>query len=64
MKVDIKKDRMWWSWIENCDKCGKMIKDHSIKSSRKPNMEEADFCIDCLRYFIDNNIQYETVKKR
>lgn len=64
MKADIKKNGMWWSWIENCDRCGKLIKDHSIQSSYQPDMEEADFCIECLRCLLDNNISYEDAKKQ
>ena len=25
MKINIKKDGRWWSWIEICDRCGKVI---------------------------------------
>lgn len=64
MKSDIKQNGMWWSWVENCDKCGKLIQSHLSQSSRKPNTEEVDFCAECLRYFIDNNIPYETAKKQ
>lgn len=64
MKADIKKNGMWWSWIENCNRCGKLIKGHSIQSNCKPDVEEADFCIECLRYMLDNNIPYETAKQQ
>lgn len=64
MKADIKQSGMWWSWIENCDKCGKLIRSHSSQSSCEPNMEEADFCVECLRYLLDNNIPYSDAKKQ
>lgn len=64
MKIDIKQSGMWWSWIENCDKCGKLILNHSSQSSREPDIKEADFCVDCLRCLIDNNIPYETAKQQ
>lgn len=64
MKTDIKHKGMWWSWIEHCDKCGKLIYDHSIQNSRKPNTEEADFCVECIRYLLDNNISYADAKKQ
>ena len=64
MKTDIKQNGMWWSHIENCDRCGKLICAHEFQHSYKPNVEEADFCIDCLRYLLDNNIPYEDAKKQ
>ena len=64
MKTDIKQSGMWWSWVENCDRCGKLIHSHSVQNSREPNMEEADFCNECLRYLLNNNIPYADAKKQ
>lgn len=64
MKADVKKNGMWWSWIENCDRCGNLIRSHSSQSSCEPDMDEADFCVKCLRYLLDNNIPYETAKQQ
>lgn len=64
MKTDIKHKGIWWSHIETCDRCGKTIFDHRWKQTKEPDTQEADFCIDCLRYFLDNNIPYEDAKKQ
>lgn len=64
MKTDIKQDGMWWSHIETCDRCGKQVQGHEVRSSCEPNTEEADFCYECLRYLIDENIPYEDAKKQ
>lgn len=63
MKTDTKKDRRWWSWYETCNRCGKVITDEDLSSTKKPNTEEVDFCVHCLRYFLDNNIPYSFTKK-
>lgn len=64
MKNHIKQEGMWWKWIESCDRCGEVIRDYSMRSTDKPNTEEADFCINCLKHFLDNNISYEDVKEQ
>lgn len=64
MKIGVKQDGMWWSWIETCNKCGKLIHNHSIQYSSKPDIEEADFCAECIRSLIDNNIPYEEAKQQ
>ena len=64
MKISVKQDGMWWSWIETCDKCGKLIHNNSVRYSCEPNIEEVDFCVDCMRYLIDNNIPYEAAKQQ
>ena len=63
MKINIKKDGYWWSWHEVCDRCGKVITDEGWSSTKEPNTEEVDFCIHCLKYFLDNNISYSFTKK-
>lgn len=63
MKINIKKDGRGWSWYETCDRCGKAIADEDSSSTKEPNMEEVDFCVHCLRYFLDNNIPYSLTKK-
>lgn len=64
MKNHIKQEDMWWKWIETCDRCGCIIRDYNMRSTDKPNTEEVDFCINCLKYFLDNNIPYENVKEQ
>lgn len=64
MKVDVKQSGMWWSWIETCGRCGRLIRSHSTQVSRKPDMEEVDFCVECLRYLLDNNIPYTDAKEQ
>ena len=62
MKTSIKKDGHWWFWHEVCDRCGKVISNEDWSSIEEPNIEEADFCIHCLKYFLDNNIPYSFTK--
>lgn len=38
----------WYSWIEICDRCGKLIHDHSRETTEEPNMNEKDYCFQCL----------------
>lgn len=46
----------WHTWTEICDKCGTTIEISGDWShSEKPNMEEKDFCIKCLREYIDSD---------
>lgn len=63
MKTNIKKDGRWWSWHETCDRCGKVISDEDWSSTEEPNTEEVDFCVHCLKYFLDNNIPYSLTNK-
>lgn len=39
----------WYSWTEYCDRCGKLIHDNDYQTSKKPDINEKDYCIDCLR---------------
>lgn len=64
MKSHIKQESMWWKWTESCDRCGGVIRDYNMRSTDKPNKEEADFCVNCLKYFLDNNIPYENAKEQ
>lgn len=34
-----------------------------VKSSKKPNTKEKDFCVNCLRYLLDNKILYTDTDK-
>lgn len=63
MKNHIKQEGMWWRWIETCDRCGSVTRNHNTRSTNKPNTEEVDFCVNCLKYFLDNNIPYENIKE-
>jgi hypothetical protein len=64
MKTDIKHEGIWWSYIQICDRCGKLICDHAWRGTAEPDMQEVDFCLDCLKYFLNNKIPYEDMKKR
>lgn len=47
----------WYTWGEKCDRCGvEYLK--GVHSTERPNTEECDFCVECYRYFFDNNIKY------
>ena len=54
----------WWKWNEYCDKCGTVIGDYSQMMSKRPNMDEADFCVPCIQELMDLGIPYEDAKKR
>ena len=64
MKSHNKQEGMWWRWTESCDKCGRVLRDYNVHSTNKPNTDEADFCINCFKYFLDNNISYESIKEQ
>lgn len=46
---DTVKGFAFWSWIETCDNCGKVIFDHNWETTQEPNTEVEDLCLDCLR---------------
>ena len=48
--------------VLTCDRCGKATNE-DWSSTEKPNLEEVDFCVHCLKYFLDNNISYSFTKK-
>ena len=52
MKTNIKEDGRWQSWIEICDRCGDIISAEEWSSTEQPNIEEVDYCIHCLKYFL------------
>lgn len=49
---------IWWVWEEICDRCGVQIFDESVHHSCFEE-NEVDFCPECLKYFMDNNITYD-----
>ena len=64
MKEGIKHEGMWWSFIETCDRCGSLVQDYNVKQTNEPDVQELDFCYYCLKYFLDNKITYEEIKKQ
>lgn len=42
----------WYSWTEYCDRCGKLINDNDLHTSKESDITEKDYCIDCLRELI------------
>ena len=61
MKTDIKHEGIWWHYIEICDRCGEK---YAWQRTNEPNTQEADFCLECMMYFIDNDIPYERAKQQ
>ena len=65
MKTNFKEEKsidtpmMWYMWDEFCDKCGKKIHGHEIRHSRKPNVEEHDYCYECLIFLFDKDFKYK-----
>lgn len=48
MKTDIEHKGMWWSWVETCDICGRVIQDKTAESSAEPDIKGIDLCVDCM----------------
>lgn len=49
---DIKKNPnnyTWYAWDEYCDMCGKLIHNTDLHTTQVPDINEKDYCIDCLR---------------
>ena len=44
----------WYIWNVFCDICGRQFRNHKIHSSVKPDENEKDYCLDCMREMIDN----------
>jgi len=45
---------VWWSWEEICDDCDKVIhKFRDVLSSCKPDLNENDYCLNCLHKRLD-----------
>ena len=63
MKTDIKREGMWWSWVEHCDRCGRLSLTHHTKTTAAPDREKVDFCYFCLMDFLDNNISIKEVRE-
>lgn len=72
MKYDIKQtdyhgnfciDGEWWSWEQRCDRCGADCKHTGIMTTTAPDTDEADFCIQCYRELMKQNISYEDAYK-
>lgn len=53
------KNGKWWSWDEKCDRCGADCKHTGIMTTERPQMDEADFCIQCYRDLIEQKIPYK-----
>ena len=49
----------WYVWVEKCDRCGKVYRTDEIMSMQPPNMEEHDYCVNCLRYLLNEHSKGE-----
>ena len=54
----------WWMWNEKCDLCGTDCQHTGIMTSKKPDLNEVDFCINCYRELMDQGIPYEEAYRR
>ena len=61
MKIEIKHEGIWWKYLQICDRCGEK---YYFEQTNEPNVHEADFCLNCLRYLLDNNIPYKDAEKQ
>lgn len=64
MKIGINEDEKWRTYTAICDRCGRHFAIKVPIKARELDMEEADFCNECLGYFILNRISYEDAKKQ
>ena len=62
MKINIKRinydgtlndNGNWWKWDEFCDLCGADCKKSDWQVTSPPNINEKDYCINCLRKLLD-----------
>lgn len=53
---------IWWSWEEVCDRCGEHTENEPYEHSCAPDETKPQFCLKCLRYFLDNDIPWDAVK--
>ena len=54
----------WWCWTEICDRCTKQIFNNFDKMTMdQPETDELDFCTDCYRWFLKNNISYKEAER-
>lgn len=49
----------WWTWEQRCDRCGADCQHTGIMTTEKPDIDEVDFCIQCYRELMDQNVPYE-----
>lgn len=64
IKTEIRNDMKWYRWDEYCDCCGEPIMLSDMLTTRVPDTEEADFCLKCMRKFMDEGIPYSEAKKK
>jgi hypothetical protein len=57
-----KNGSQWWRYLEICDKCGQVVQDENWEHSCPPDESQADFCLECMRFFLDNNIDYDEAR--
>lgn len=44
----------WWTWTENCDKCGDTIESNNIYHEVPPEEKEIHYCVKCVRNLLNN----------
>jgi len=48
----------WFTWKETCDNCGNVISEfNDLITTKYPNTEEKDYCLNCMRKYIDDRIR-------
>jgi len=52
--MDINESGDWYVWNEFCDLCGKKYRGYNVFSGSKPDENEKDYCLDCMREMLDN----------
>ena len=51
-----------WRWKEYCDICGADCGKSDFQMMFKPDREEKDYCISCLRRLVDEKINEKLLK--
>ena len=54
--MDINESGDWYVWNEFCDLCGKQYRGYNNFSGSKPDENEKDYCLDCMREMLDSKI--------
>jgi len=45
-----------WVWNAFCDKCGNQFRSRNVFSFSEPDENEKDYCLNCMREMIDDNL--------
>ena len=47
----------WWRWHETCDICGADCGKDDFQTMTKPDTNEKDYCLSCLRKLLKDRVK-------